>query len=766
MPTPVSRANPIPFGSTLSRVPDASGRLDDAINTGNEKAVLAFLDLCKLLPRQLDAMLERVYASKRPCPFHIKEALLNHHAATPNLQHALTLAVEHDDTEFAVSILRKGGAPEAHHLQRAGHAMRLRLNYARRLRLLYPTNCNPADEYVLDRLLKDFRIDDALALLKREGCTDRPSDNRRLWADAIRHERYDILRAFLLLGIAEKDREFRLKEDPAFNIKDAALKAVMKEVPYLSPKRKVRLNLNGDAVNAAGENVMCRHLVEHRQRTQAASPRIKSSYADVESVDAISARVNIEEVEMMNMKHLATELHLVDNQAGFGSFLVRQFEAMLGKREASRQILMESTNHAMSLELLIKDDGGEKFVVRFYDPNDTLTHVRCVYRDVESIAALRMDAILPSDTIENYYPEARGFSIMFVRPSEDILQAHLGVTVPSSDSRQLASGLDGLEINGTVIFLLLQAGVTEELLSSKVKDAISNASAAEKIKLLGTRDEEGCSGLFIAMQEGYGSVVAALSELLSLLGNEVSCKDLATLIEAIDHSGNSALWVAMRYNQPDAVREYRKLLQHIEDDIPEQILASLLEAKGENGASGLYSALQMGHGEVIRVYSALLEAIRRKVPQTALTRLIDARKDGCPGLYAALLNGHADAIREYGRLLKDLPMNHWIGLVRVTASALRMAMKDSHVDAMQAFIEICNERLDQMSASQRKDLLTAIRKSHVANDARGLFDNINYYNKFKITDPEFCDQLEDLERRLEKGSGRSGRITNKQRGVQ
>jgi ankyrin repeat protein len=511
---------------------------------------------------------------------------------------------------------------------------------------------------------------------------------------------------------------------------------------------------------------MCRHLVEHRQRTQAVSPRIKSNYADVENVDAISARINIQEGEMMNMKHLATEIHLMANQAGFGSFLVRQFEAMVEKREVSRQILMESTNHAMSLELLIKDDEGKRFVIRFYDPNDTLRHVRFACHDFDALAALRMDAILPPDTIESYYPGARGFSVMFVRPSEDILQAHLEVQVPISNSRRLTSGLDSLEIDGTVIFLLLEAGVTEDLLSSKVKDAISSASAAEQIKLLGTRDEDGCSGLFIAMQEGYGNAVAALSELLSLLGKEVSCNDLAMLIEARDHGGNPALWMAMRFNRPDAVREYRKLLRHIEDSIPGQVLASLLEAKGENGASGLYSALQMGHSDVIRVYGALLEAIRRKVPQTALTRLIDARKDGYPGLHAALLNGHADAIREYGRLLKDLPMNHWISLVRVTASALWAAMKGSHVDAMQAFIAICNERLDEMSANQRKDLLTAIRKSHVADDARGLFGNINYYSKFKITDPEFCDQLEDLERRLEKSQTKSGRIMNRHRGVQ
>jgi hypothetical protein len=71
-----------------------------------------------------------------------------------------------------------------------------------------------------------------------------------------------------------------------------------------------------------------------------------------------------------------------------------------------------------------------------------------------------------------------------------------------------------------------------------------------------------------------------------------------------------------------------------------------------------------------------------------------------------------------------------------------------------------------MSANQRKDLLTAIRKSHVADDARGLFGNINYYSKFKITDPEFCDQLEDLERRLEKSQTKSGRIMNRHRGVQ
>ena len=325
----------------------------------------------------------------------IKNALLRHPGCDlPSRQTALELAVQYNDLPLARQALQQGADPQQITAHPQADSMRTLLTYARRKNKLYPPNASRAQETGLDRALRDGLDDNAREEARNFLRQAAPGKNvQEAWRDAVKENRADVQRAILLLD-ADQDRSFRLKQEDA--VTDQGVAEVMKEIPYFSPKRKLLRNFNCKATFPdTSKAIECRHLVEHRQSVQERRPQIKFDYAQFADKKAIAANVSSDtEAKYNHLLAHAKEARLFHNR-DFGKTLVQQLAAMAAGNEASRLILLISTDHAMSVRLKIKEkDGKPPYVVELFDPNHTTSHVRIASDSLSTFETLTLENLI------------------------------------------------------------------------------------------------------------------------------------------------------------------------------------------------------------------------------------------------------------------------------------------------------------------------------------------------------------------------------------
>lgn len=339
-----------------------------------------------------------------------------HGTAVPQkeLESELALAVQHGDIRRAQQALLHGADPNKVSVRQAGDGMRALMSYARRVKALYPPEGMAVGaDTPLDRGLQ-AGIETWNETLKAPvfATPSRPvseqqhrAQRRMIWRNATEQQRRahvrvlwrnatsannaDVQRALLLLE-AHKDPGFRLME--AGKVENAAVAKVMKEIPYLSPKRGLPRNYNCQVRFVAsgaestsrespstGRPIACRHFVEHLQARQEQTEHGKFDYAEFANPEAIAENVTIgTDAGVKSFVSTAAETHMFRNR-DFGQMLIEQFTKMKAQGQAHRLMALVSTRHMMSLRLRIKlKDGKERFVVTFFDPQITTSHVRAV----------------------------------------------------------------------------------------------------------------------------------------------------------------------------------------------------------------------------------------------------------------------------------------------------------------------------------------------------------------------------------------------------
>lgn len=638
------------------------------------------------------------HACEKNCSSAIKNALISHPAFGAQHKAALDLAIKYNDLDLAKQL-------------------RDLLTYACRKNTLYPAGASANKDTLLDRALREELRDDAKALLKEK---DEMKDKtvRQAWRSAVRDNQPDILRALLLLGHADQDRGFQLLQKGA--IQDAGIAAVMKELPYFSPKRGVPLRLNGKAIfTGTDEKIFCRHLVTHQQEVQASDPQIKFDYRQFQNSATIAAHVKSDiETKYLALKAQATEAHLIANER-FSQLLVEQFDAMAAKNQATRQIMVLSTNHAMNLSLRIKNKKGMKsYVVRFFDPNRTTSDVRSKAGSLKTFETQELGSYLDGHCLlGDYYPESNGVSMMYIRPPAQERQAR---SLRVVDNRMLTSCIKDSEINAAAMLHFLDGGFAGDL--RRLQDEIARRPEAERIELLAVKTADGTPGLFVAFLDGHADTIKAYGKLLQ----QVPKKDRAELLAAKRADGIPGLAMALYKGHADVVEAYGVALQQV----PEKDRAELLAAKNADGTPGLFMALLAGNANAITAYGRLLQY----VPEEERAELLAAKTaDGIPGLHMALQNGHPDAVKAYEAVLQQAQEKDRAGLLAANKTngipELSMALLTGDVDAIKGY----GARLRHVPEKDRVALLAA----KTADGTPGLFlalengdaDTINAYGE-------------------------------------
>ena len=676
-------------------MPAEIAAIKDAIMRGNVDAMQERLAKTDLSSDALQALLTHAFEqSSNPA---IKEALLQHPACP--YQAALELAVRHGDIAIARQALQKGADPE-HVTALPGKGdddMRTLLTYVRRKNILYPPHFPHDQGSALDRalcnVLDDSVKEKASHLLRQEV---QGKNIQEAWRDAVKDKRFDIQRAILLLA-ADRNRHFQLlQEDP---VTDEGVIKVMKEIPYFSPKRKLMENLNGKAMfSDKDEKILCRHLVEHRQTVQQRSGQIKFDYAQYTSKETIAAHVSYDtQAKHHYIKAHATETCLLHNH-DFGKTLAQQFAAMTDKEETDRLILLESTVHAMSVELKIKKKEGKTYyVAKLFDPVYTKSHVRMASDKLRTFETLSLaNFIATENSYKGHYPESDDLSIMFVRPSRMEEQAMANPASGAVENRTLTSGIDDKKISTTALFYMLVNGFAGDL--RRLKNEIASRPEEEQIQLLAAKDVRGIPGLLMALRNGHADAIKAFSELLM--------------------------------------------------KVPPEKRAALAAAKDSHGIPGLWEALQEGRANAIRAFGELLKL----VPPEQRTELLAAKDaKGIPGLFMALQNGHANAVEAFGALLELVSPKERVELLTAKRadgmSALAYALKEGKLEALEQYIKIIKETAPALNAQERAALLKDIRKSHAVK--KGFrWINYPYYDALKKNNPEFYLRFKEMKKAL------------------
>lgn len=518
----------------------------------------------------------------------------------------LDMAVQLKDRKLALYLLSKGATVVSAERESL-------LTSWRRHDLLYAhIKGNKYSWTNLDHFLYEGHYDKAQKLLtERIG----GGDLNKFWEASISSGCHDVLRAILILGTPEMLQSLFKQQTRVGQWKEAlrddpGLVAVLKEFPYQST---VPENHNGKARFAnTSQYILCRHLATHQQEQQARDPsgKIKFDYSQFKSPQHITENVQPEiEKTYRTLIAQAAETHLIDN-AKFGQFLVKQLAVMEKENKLTRMMLIESTNHTINLTLKIKEEDGKKFyVVNFCDPNQTTENTRSMVRYLQPLKRRTIRTYIAHERLAcRYYPEAKGVSMIFVRPEQN---TQSGTSTPpiSRANRTLASPIDPKDIDATVVWHLMRSGFDGNL--KQLHEHFKTLSDSERIALLSGKYCEGSPALFMAMQEGHAEAVREYGKLLASIKN-ISEDDLIELITAKREDGLPALIIGIEEEHTETIREYKELWKLVSPDQQAKLLLTQISKGPYKGYDALPIALAQHKFEAAH---DLLQTLARLAPQ-------------------------------------------------------------------------------------------------------------------------------------------------------
>ena len=534
----------------------------------------------------------------------------------------LDVAVRHDDLELAHYLLSKGANPERTSTV-ASAGMRMLLTAWRRQNLLY-AHFNEGNSQGLSDMDRDLQagyhnwVRTQLARM----CLGMAGGNaQQLWEEMMNIGRHDILRALLITGTPQELRELTRRQSDVgmwlkkLGNKDPGLSAVLKEFPYQSAKRGLLQNFNLQAnFTDTEEKIVCRHLVTYQQEEQALDPQhIKFNYDKFRNPTDITNNVKpgIDKI-LGGLRAQASETHLIDN-AKFGQFLAGQFAVMEKENQPTRLMLVESTNHLMNLGLRIKDDekGKRTYVVKFFDPNITTTGTRSKVGSVQTLEMQTIASYLANEwRLSIYYPEAKGLSMIYVRPEA---QASTAISASGYVGRTLTTCIDTKDIDATVIWHLMEKGFAGNL--RQLPDHLKTLPEDRRIEIIAGKVANGFSPLYMAMRYAQPELIQAYGDLLKLLPAGKQAELLLAKNSAGPDKGKSGLHVALEMRKFDMVKQLLNMLEGLVPDLsPGQRAWLWQELKGYEASIAQRpfkpNPLSLRqHGEMRSTFSSLMSAL-------------------------------------------------------------------------------------------------------------------------------------------------------------
>lgn len=402
-------------------------------------------------------------------------------------------------------------------------------------------------------------------------------------------------------------------------------RALRKSVPYESPAHGTRVNLNGKvrSLDPAPHRLWCRHLATAYVESALAHPTHKVARVRLATANLLHRWVGPDS-ERRHARLTQSSAWLFDT-AAFGQLLQQWFEQMQQQGRPERALVLETASHAMAVQLRIKPGragDGPQYVVKFYDPNRTNSHMRCAVRAPAALAGMHLRQFCALGYAAYFDQED---AVIAFEPSAD------GQPDPSVQVRApkaLARALGLLLSNGRA------AGMTALL------PALQQLAPAALPAVLRAASRRGHSGLYFALQNSHAAAITAFKQLLQ--GLPLHGAALAELLAGRHGDGSPGLQIALQCANAATIAAYADLLGLL----PTAARLVLLAARFRNQC-GLELALVEGNAAAIDAYAAVLNALP---PADRLAVLAMMQLDQTAEREAAH-NGHDAALAAYRRLL-------------------------------------------------------------------------------------------------------------------
>jgi len=481
--------------------------------------------------------------------------------------------------------------------------------------------------------------------------------------------------------------------------------ALAKFQPRFSARRDSTLSLNGK-VKLDNERIVCRHIAKLWEddflRTAG-----KPSYHTLDSPDALQAAAG--SLALTAASKYANFGHERVDQARYwvsndwGQVLTDNFKAMPhpgdGDAAVCRTLYLLTPTHAMALGLKIKNSAGaRRFVVQFYDPNNTVAHQRMaitaestetgVPAEIRKLQAhdflsefsrkayrlvdaddRSIPALFAGEKAEPGMPRLAGdlpdfdehvMSFLLTHDLPELLRACADQFRQRGDMTRLLSLLGSGNGNAPRLYFAFQWGQTEtmEILGDILKTLQPRLSSEQLAYLLSARSRDGIPGLYAALQKNHIEVIGVFGELLKAFQPRLSSEQLARLLSAKMHTGTPGLFAAMHDRSSEAVLAYGELLKTFSAYLSPEHLSDLLSAKywtgsiGQwDGAPGLYFSLRFGHTEMVQAFGKILEPVAGSLSPEQLSELLSAKdRKGIRGISFARQSRHIETVAAFEAL--------------------------------------------------------------------------------------------------------------------
>lgn len=447
-----------------------------------------------------------------------------------------------------------------------------------------------------------------------------------------------------------------------------------KTQPYFSRKREPGVNLNGLVTmpDDASMQIACRHLANRWAVCFLEAPAGRIDYNEFDTPAAIHRGISRQAEADVDMRRMNSTCHLAGNHE-WGRVISDTFRTMAGNKETCRSLLIYTTGHALALGLKLRDrNDRQQCILKFYDPNMTVTHQR-VCGDLGEIDKLRAEDFLTPSRMKMYDLPVNG-TVAFIGE-------------PIAPGANRASRVPGGPLQPQTVYQLMVFALAEQLLECTRRPGMNQQNI---LPLLAAKNAYGTPGLFIVLQNGLGDSIRAYGEVVRASGLPEGRQ--ACLLAARNANGTPGLCMAIQNEHGDAIRAYGEVVRG--SGLPLEWQTRLLAAIAIDSTPGLFIALQNGYCGAIHAYSQVVSASGLS-PKAQARLLAAVRSSDCtPGLFMALQNGHGEVIRAYGEMVQasGLPSEEQAGLLAARGvggrPGLLMARQYGHRDAIRAYSEV------------------------------------------------------------------------------
>ncbi|EJU8481439.1 type III secretion system effector EspL2 [Escherichia coli] len=405
--------------------------------------------------------------------------------------------------------------------------------------------------------------------------------------------------------------------------------------PYLSKKRDASINLNGKVSDCNGEIIWCRHIASYWSEFFCSNSG-KIDYETFSSPQLLSKAIVIQENKGTN--NIKGDVYFVENES-WGSVIYNLFLQLEKENKSHTSLEVHSPGHAMALGIKIKNDKENKFVINFYDPNQTATHKRVFFctNNICDIINLTAYDFLSEQCLKCY-----GLK-------EDTLSLFVDKTKSNDNNNVFIKKLPDNILQGVVINFAMGAGL-REIIKKVYNDTRFTDLTKSQMKILcESKNVNNAPGLLLALQNGHDNVIDEYGILIKK--SNLNKEELIHILSARTLDGTiPGLYQALQNGHAQAIKSYGNLvLDTIDKNIDLEYLLSAFkyEAHSSNKYTpGLFSAFQNGHADAIKAYCGVLGNSNLK--RGEIIRMLEARNyDGAPGLLLAYQNGDINTIQSF-----------------------------------------------------------------------------------------------------------------------